>query len=258
MWPLHGYSGRTNTQSNTAFRGFGGPQGALAIEYLIDSIGGAPANFYGTTTHNVTPYGQVVDDNILHELVDELAASSDYAARRAAIAAFNATSPVLKKGLALTPLKFGISFNVVHLQPGRRAGACLHRRQRAGEPRRHRDGPGPEHQGGAGGGARTGPAAGGRARDGHRHQKVANTSATAASTGSDLNGKAAQDAARQIRERLAAFAAEQLGRERRTRCALPAGQVSVGGQAIPSPRWSTWPTRRACSCGATASTPRPA
>lgn len=213
----HGYSAKTNTQSNTAFRGFGGPQGALAIEYLIDDVarqlGRDPldvrrANFYGVADRNVTPYGQTVLDNIIHGLVDELEASSDYRARRAAIARYNATSPVLKKGLALTPLKFGISFNVNHLN---QAGALVHV---------YTDGSVLVNHGGTemGQGLNTKvaqvvaqelglPLASVRctATD---TQKIANTSATAASTGSDLNGKAAQDAARQIRERLERFKAE--------------------------------------------------
>ena len=129
---LHGYSAKTNTQSNTAFRGFGGPQGAFAAEVLLDSIARElkldplavrKANFYGTTSNNVTPYGQVVRDNVIHELVDELERTSGYAQRREAAAAFNATSLVLKRGVALTPVKFGISFNVVHLN---QAGALVH------------------------------------------------------------------------------------------------------------------------------------
>nr|MBL8456341.1 molybdopterin-dependent oxidoreductase [Zoogloeaceae bacterium] len=123
---------RTNTQSNTAFRGFGGPQGAIAIEYIIDGIarhlGRDPLevrkrNFYGTTERNLTPYGQRVEDNVIRELVAELEADSRYHARRHAIDTFNAGSPVLKKGLALTPLKFGISFNVTHFN---QAGALVH------------------------------------------------------------------------------------------------------------------------------------
>ena len=217
---LHGYSGKTNTQSNTAFRGFGGPQGAIAIEYLIDSVARAlgkdplavrRANFYGTATNNVTPYGQLVGDNIIAELTDELVATSDYSARRADVAAFNASSPVLKKGLALTPLKFGISFNVVHLN---QAGALVHI---------YTDGSVLVNHGGTemGQGLNTKVAqvvahelglSLARVRSTATDtQKIANTSATAASTGSDLNGKASQDAARQIRERLAAFAAATWG-----------------------------------------------
>jgi xanthine dehydrogenase large subunit len=121
---IHGYSGKTNTQSNTAFRGFGGPQGAIVMEQILDSIARALGkdaldvrrlNFYGVGERDVTPYGQTVEDNIIHPLVARLEADSDYRARRAAIEAFNAASPVLKRGLALTPVKFGISFNLVHL-----------------------------------------------------------------------------------------------------------------------------------------------
>ncbi len=218
---LHGYSAKTNTQSNTAFRGFGGPQGAIAIEYLLDSVarrlGLDPldvrrANFYGNESsgmahNNSTPYGQVVSDNVIHELTDELVASSDYLARRAAISAFNATSPVLKKGLALTPLKFGISFNVVHLN---QAGALVHV---------YTDGSVLVNHGGTemGQGLNTKvaqvvaqelgvPLSQVRVSATDTH-KVANTSATAASTGSDLNGMAAKHAAAQIRQGLAALAA---------------------------------------------------
>jgi xanthine dehydrogenase large subunit len=217
---LHGYSAKTNTQSNTAFRGFGGPQGAFAVEYLLDSVARRigrdaldvrRANFYGVDQNNVTPYGQTVDDNILHPLVAELEASSDYRARRAALHAFNDQSPVLKKGLALTPLKFGISFNVTHLN---QAGALVHV---------YTDGSVLVNHGGTemGQGLNTKvaqvvahelglPLAAVRcsATD---TQKVANTSATAASTGSDLNGKAAQDAAAQVKRRLAAFIAAKWG-----------------------------------------------
>jgi xanthine dehydrogenase large subunit len=227
---LHGYCARTNTQSNTAFRGFGGPQGALAIEVILDAIarrlGTDPlavrrANFYGPSPgthgegqvpgHNVTPYGQVVEDNVIHELVDDLVARSDYLARRAEIVAFNAASPVLKKGLALTPIKFGISFNVGHLN---QAGALVHV---------YTDGSVLVNHGGTemGQGLNTKVAQVvahelGIALDRVRctatdTHKVANTSATAASTGADLNGKAAQDAARQIKARLIDFAAARYG-----------------------------------------------
>jgi xanthine dehydrogenase large subunit len=227
---LHGYCARTNTQSNTAFRGFGGPQGALAIEVILDAVarrlGSDPlavrrANFYGPSPgisgagqvpgHNVTPYGQVVEDNVIHELVDDLVARSDYLARRAEIAAFNAASPVLKKGLALTPIKFGISFNVGHLN---QAGALVHV---------YTDGSVLVNHGGTemGQGLNTKVAQVvahelGIALDRVRctatdTHKVANTSATAASTGADLNGKAAQDAARQIKARLIDFAAAKHG-----------------------------------------------
>nr|WP_316640549.1 xanthine dehydrogenase molybdopterin binding subunit [uncultured Roseateles sp.] len=215
---VRGFCARTNTQSNTAFRGFGGPQGALAVEMMLDSIarqlGLDPlavrrVNFYepdAALGRNTAPYGQVVQDNILQPLVDQLATSSGYSARRDEIAAFNASSAVLKKGLALTPLKFGISFNVVHLN---QAGALVHV---------YTDGSVLVNHGGTemGQGLNTKVAqvvahelgvdlARVRCTATDTH-KVANTSATAASTGSDLNGKAAQDAARKIRARLDAFA----------------------------------------------------
>ena len=217
---LQGYCAKTNTQSNTAFRGFGGPQGALAIEMILDSVarrlGKDPlevrrANFYGVGERNVTPYDQVVEDNVIADLVDRLAAQCDYAGRRAEIAAYNAASPVLKRGIALTPVKFGISFNVAHYN---QAGALVHV---------YSDGSVLVNHGGTemGQGLNTKVAQVvahelGVAFDRVRvtatdTQKVANTSATAASTGSDLNGKAAQDAARQVRERLAAFVAAQHG-----------------------------------------------
>jgi len=240
---IHGFSGRTNTQSNTAFRGFGGPQGAIAIEHAIDTIarrlGKDPldvrrANFYGPSPHdgdagerNVTPYGQVVEDNIVHPLVDELERTSAYRARRAAIAGFNATSEVLKRGIALTPVKFGISFNLVHLN---QAGALVHV---------YGDGSVLVNHGGTemGQGLHTKvaqvvahtlgvdfDAVRVSATDTH---KVANTSATAASTGSDLNGKAAEDAALQIRARLVAFASERWG-VAADEVRFAAGRVAIG------------------------------
>ena len=212
--------GKTHTQSNTAFRGFGGPQGAIAIEYVIDDIarrlGKDPLdvrkmNFYGrnnTEGRNIAPYGQKVEDNVIHELVAELEASSDYRQRRAAVQAFNANSPVLKKGLAITPVKFGIAFNLTHLN---QAGALVHVYVDGSVLVTH-------------GGTEMGQGIHTKVAQVVAHElgldlsqvrisatdtsKVANTSATAASTGADLNGKAAQDAARQIRERLTAFAAQ--------------------------------------------------
>ena len=235
--------GKTNTQSNTAFRGFGGPQGAIAIEYAIDEIArnlGRDAldirrvNFYGRGTDNVTPYGQVVVDNVIHELCAELEQSSDYRQRRAAIAAFNRASPVLKKGLALTPVKFGIAFNVTHLN---QAGALVHVYVDGSVIVNH-------------GGTEMGQGVNTKVMQVVAHElgididhvratatdtsKVSNTSATAASTGADLNGKAAQDAARQIRERLAAFAAKQHGASL-DEVRFAANHVIVNGQEIPFP-----------------------
>ncbi|MEM7563890.1 MAG: xanthine dehydrogenase molybdopterin binding subunit [Pseudomonadota bacterium] len=215
---IDAFSVKTNTQSNTAFRGFGGPQGALAIEYILDNIARETGldplqvrknNFYGKTQRNVTPYGQTVKDNVIHELVDELETSSEYQARRESISEFNQISPVLRKGLALTPLKFGISFNVVHFN---QAGALVHI---------YTDGTVLVNHGGTemGQGLHTkvsqvvaielGIDISRVRATANDTSKVANTSATAASTGSDLNGKAAQDAARQLRNRLSQFVAEK-------------------------------------------------
>jgi xanthine dehydrogenase large subunit len=217
---VQGFCARTNTQSNTAFRGFGGPQGAFAVEYMLDDIARTLgrdaldvrlANLYGTTQNNTTPYGQVVEDNVLHPLIDQLVSESAYRARREAVSAFNETSPVLKKGLALTPLKFGISFNVVHLN---QAGALVHV---------YTDGSILVNHGGTemGQGLNTKVAQMVAHTLGVKPErvrvtatdtsKVVNTSATAASTGSDLNGKAAADAAQQIRTRLAQHLSERHG-----------------------------------------------
>ena len=238
---IHGHSARTNTQSNTAFRGFGGPQGALVTEFVLDSIARRlgldaldvrRANFYGVGQRHVTPYGQGVTDNVLHELIDQLAHSSDYAARRAAVATFNARSPVLKKGLALTPVKFGISFNVLHLN---QAGALVHIYTDGSVLVNH-------------GGTEMGQGLNTKVAQVVAHElgvdfaqvrctatdtyKVANTSATAASTGADLNGMAAQDAARTLRQRLAGFAGEQYGCRPET-VRFAHGRVEAGGTVLP-------------------------
>jgi xanthine dehydrogenase large subunit len=236
--------GKTNTQSNTAFRGFGGPQGAIAIEYLIDDIarelGRDPldirkVNFYGRNDaegRNVTPYGQKVEDNVIHELVAELETSSQYRARREAIRAYNAASPVLKKGIAITPVKFGIAFNVSHLN---QAGALVHVYVDGSVLVNH-------------GGTEMGQGLNTKVMQVVAHElgislnrvratatdtsKIANTSATAASTGADLNGKAAQAAARQVRERLAGFASGRYGGAA-SEVRFAADQVHVNGEAYP-------------------------
>ncbi|RFP22972.1 xanthine dehydrogenase molybdopterin binding subunit [Duganella sp. BJB488] len=234
--------GKTNTQSNTAFRGFGGPQGAIAIEYIVDEIArnlGRDAldirrlNFYGKTERNVTPYGQEIVDNVIEALTAELEQTSEYRARRAAIEAYNATSPVLKKGLAMTPLKFGIAFNVTHLN---QAGALVHVYVDGSVLVNH-------------GGTEMGQGINTKVMQVVAHElgldldhvratatdtsKVANTSATAASTGADLNGKAAQDAARQIRERLAAFAVKLYGDEDGVAVQFFDNAVHVNGHVVP-------------------------
>ncbi len=223
---------RTNTQSATAFRGFGGPQGMLGIEAVIDRIAHAlgrdplevrRANFYADApaageggsggngpgrerrAAQTTPYGMAVEDGILNALVARLAERADYAGRRRAIAAFNAENEVLKKGIALTPVKFGISFTLTHLN---QAGALVHVYQ---------DGSIHLNHGGTEMGqglfqkvAQVAAAAFGvdvsqvkiTATD---TAKVPNTSATAASSGSDLNGMAVKAACDRIRERIAAL-----------------------------------------------------
>ncbi|MFX1762904.1 xanthine dehydrogenase molybdopterin binding subunit [Paraburkholderia sp. A1RI-2L] len=241
---IAGYCGKTNTQSNTAFRGFGGPQGAFAIEYIIDDVARSlgldslevrKRNLYGKTDKNLTPYGQTIDDNVIHELIDELVETSGYHARRAAIREFNANNEVLKKGIALTPVKFGIAFNVTHFN---QAGALVHI---------YTDGSVLVNHGGTemGQGLNTKVAQVvahelgiefGRVRvSATDTSKVANTSATAASTGTDLNGKAAQDAARQLRERLATLAAATWGEGRVSAAEVRFANdtVIVGDEIVP-------------------------
>ncbi len=210
------YRCKTNTVSNTAFRGFGGPQGMHAIEYIIDDIartlGMDPLavrrrNFYGIGERDVTQYQQKVDDNIIDDIVDKLEADSDYVERRKAISEFNANSAVLKRGIAMTPVKFGISFTATHLN---QAGALVHV---------YKDGTVHLNHGGTEMGqglfikvAQVAADELGITVDRIRinasdTSKVPNASATAASSGSDLNGKAAQIACAKIRGRLTEFAA---------------------------------------------------
>ncbi len=207
----------TNTVSNTAFRGFGGPQGIVAAERWIahiaydlglDPLEVRKRNFYGTDTDNITPYHQTVEDNVIHRVVDDLEKSADYQARRAAVLAFNKTSRVLKKGIALIPVKFGISFTATwHNQ----AGALIHV---------YRDGSVHLSHGGTEMGqglhikvAQVVADAFGIPLDkvkitASNTGKVPNTSATAASSGTDLNGMAALDGCNQIKARMAAHAAK--------------------------------------------------
>ncbi len=208
---------RTNTVSDTAFRGFGGPQGMMGIERAIDAIAlrlGKDAldvrlaNLYGVAGDQ-TPYGQTVTDAVAFELMTELAESCAYRARRTAIAKWNAANPTLKRGLALTPVKFGISFTANHLN---QAGALVHVYTDGSIHLNH-------------GGTEMGQGLNIKVAQVVAHEfqvplervkitstrtdKVPNTSATAASSGSDLNGMAAQAAARTIKDRLIAFAAKE-------------------------------------------------
>ena len=213
---------RTNTQSNTAFRGFGGPQGMIGIERVIDQVahhlGLDPLvvrqrNFYAhkfaaAAAKGRTPYGQTVEDCILQDIVPKLADSADYAARRAEIDAFNRDGGMIRRGIALTPVKFGISFNTTFLN---QAGALVHVYGDGSVHLNH-------------GGTEMGQGLNTKVAQIVAHEfqvgfetvkitatttgKVPNTSATAASSGTDLNGMAAQAAARTIKGRMRAHLAE--------------------------------------------------
>ncbi|MGB0968351.1 MAG: xanthine dehydrogenase molybdopterin binding subunit, partial [Halocynthiibacter sp.] len=219
---------KTNTQSATAYRGFGGPQGMLGIERLMDHIARdlgvdaldvRKANFYAdmvdasggsisSKMKQTTPYGQVITDCVINDLVDQLSTNAEYEARRAAVDSWNAKNDILKKGLALTPVKFGISFTLTHLN---QAGALVHVYQ---------DGSIHLNHGGTEMGqglfqkvAQVAASRFGVSMDVVKitptdTAKVPNTSATAASSGADLNGMAVQAACDTIRDRMAEFLGE--------------------------------------------------
>jgi xanthine dehydrogenase large subunit len=214
---IRGYPCKTNTVSNTAFRGFGGPQGMIVIEAMLEHIARElgkslddirAVNYYGTDDRNVTPYQQTVKDNIIVELTDRLRKEVDFDATSAAIDAFNASHETLKKGLALMPVKFGISFNTPKLN---QAGALVHVYADGSVHLNH-------------GGTEMGQGLFTKVAQvvasvfqidmdnvkisATRTDKVPNTSATAASSGSDLNGMAAFNAATTIKERMTGVAAE--------------------------------------------------
>jgi xanthine dehydrogenase large subunit len=253
---------KTNTQSATAYRGFGGPQGIIGIERVIDhvafEVGMDPSevrklNFYremesagasggdisASMKAQTTPYHMPVEDFIGHGLVAELEKTSGYAARRAEIAAWNAGSPILKRGIALVPVKFGISFTLTWLN---QAGALVHVYQDGSIALNH-------------GGTEMGQGL---------FQKVAqvtagvfgvdtsvvkitatdtarvpNTSATAASSGADLNGMAAKAAAETIRARLADFIAEKHQVKPET-VKFVDGTVRVAGEVYPFEKVVAW------------------
>ena len=211
---------KTNTVSNTAFRGFGGPQGVIAAERIVEEIAYAlgkdplevrRTNFYGAEGRDVTPYHQKVEDNIVNRVVDELEARAEYARRREAVLAFNAEGGVIRKGIALTPVKFGISFTATWYN---QAGALVHIYN---DGSLHLNHGGTEM--GQGLNTKVAQVVANCFQVDLEHvritatttAKVPNTSATAASSGSDLNGMAAQNAAEQIRGRLVDFAAEKWG-----------------------------------------------
>jgi xanthine dehydrogenase large subunit len=232
---------KTHTVSNTAFRGFGGPQGMLGIEEVMDAIarhrGRDPLdvrriNLYGDAPRNVTPYHMAVEDNILPELISRLEEGSGYRARRAAITQWNRQNAYLKKGIALTPVKFGISFTTSHLN---QAGALVHVYTDGSVHLNH-------------GGTEMGQGLFVKVAQVVAEEfqidldqvkitptntgKVPNTSATAASSGSDMNGMAAQAAARKIKQRLVDFAAEKYKVAAESIAFLP-NRVRIGNQEIP-------------------------
>jgi len=208
------YRCKTHTQSNTAFRGFGGPQGVILIETImgdiarqlgLDPLAVRRRNLYGIGERNVTHYQMPVEDNILQPLIDQLAQTSDYQRRQGDIARWNATSAVIKRGIALTPVKFGISFTATLFN---QAGALVHV---------YTDGSVQVNHGGTemGQGLNTkiaqvvadelGVAFERVLSTASDTSKIPNASATAASAGTDLNGRAAQFAARNVRDNLAQF-----------------------------------------------------
>ncbi|MBN8629305.1 MAG: xanthine dehydrogenase molybdopterin binding subunit [Rhodobacterales bacterium] len=205
---------KTHIVSAVAFRGFGTPQGMLMVERVMDRIarflGLDPlavrmANLYGSDSRNTTPFGAFVGNNLLGRIVPDLVASSEYHARRREIAAFNTGSPILKKGLALMPIKYGVGFGVNFLNQG---GALLHL---------YADGSLHINHGGVemGQGLHTKVAqvvAEELQVDVDRirvsattTEKVPNTMATAASSGTDINAAAARHAAQKVRRRLTEF-----------------------------------------------------
>jgi xanthine dehydrogenase molybdopterin binding subunit/xanthine dehydrogenase small subunit len=212
---------RTNTVSNTAFRGFGGPQGMLVIEEIIARIAaatGLPAEvvrernlYHGTGETNTTHYGQDIGDNRIQTLWTDAMIRSEFHNRRAAINDWNATSPRIKRGLAVTPVKFGISFTYT---PYNQAGALV---------LIYADGSVQVNHGGTemGQGLNTkilgiamrelGLSADRIRVMFTRTDKIPNTSATAASSGADLNGAAVRNACETLRERLRPVAAAALG-----------------------------------------------
>jgi xanthine dehydrogenase large subunit len=231
------YRCKTNTQSHTAFRGFGGPQGVIAIEAILGDIARALgrdaldvrlANLYGLRDRNVTHYQMAVEDNILHDLLPKLEQSARYRQRQAAISAWNEGNASLKRGLAITPVKFGISFTATLFN---QAGALVHV---------YTDGSVQVNHGGTemGQGLHTKVAQIVADELGVPFArvlvtasdtgKVPNASATAASSGTDLNGRAAQFAARHVRDNLAAFV-----------CGLDgcgAGSIRFAGGQVISPK----------------------
>jgi xanthine dehydrogenase large subunit len=230
---------RTNTVSNTAFRGFGGPQGMLFAERMLSAVAAnlqrdpldvRKINFY-QKGQDTTPFTQKVEDNILQDIVAKLEVSSSYRERRIQLRDFNASSRILKKGLALTPVKFGISFTLNHLN---QAGALVHVYTDGSVHLNH-------------GGTEMGQGLYMKVAQvvaetfsidvGNIHitatttGKVPNTSPTAASSGSDLNGMAAQAAADTIKSRMINQAAK-MWKVPKARVTLSDGIVAAGNKRM--------------------------
>jgi xanthine dehydrogenase molybdopterin binding subunit len=206
---------KTNLPSNTAFRGFGGPQGMAVIETAFDKIARflkkdpvdiRKLNFYGIGQKNVTPYGEIVANNHLHVIFDQLMTSSNYVERRKTVDELNRKNEFVKRGISLTPVKFGISFTTAFLN---QAGALVHI---------YNDGTIAVNHGGTEMGQGLNTKIYGIAADEFgvspefikisvtNTSKVPNTSATAASSGSDLNGMAVKNAIDKLKSRLAEVA----------------------------------------------------
>jgi xanthine dehydrogenase large subunit len=210
------YRCKLHTQSHTAFRGFGGPQGMIVMEAILgdiarhlqlDPLAVRKRNLYGVTERNVTHYQMKVEDNVLHPLLQKLELFVGYPQRHQAVLAWNAAHQTIKKGLAITPIKFGISFTATLFN---QAGALVHV---------YTDGSVQVNHGGTemGQGLHTKVCQIVADELGVPYErvlitasdtsKIPNASATAASAGTDLNGRAAQFAARNVRDNLAAFVA---------------------------------------------------
>ena len=215
---------KTNIQSATAYRGFGGPQGMLGMERIVDHIaqtlGVDPAivrqkNYYasggsltGKMKPQTTPYGQEVTDSIVAELTDTLMSSSDYSTRRATVDEWNSNNQIIKRGIAMTPVKFGISFTLTHLN---QAGALVHVYQDGSIHLNHGGteiGQGLFQKVAQVAASRFGVPIENIKISATDTAKVPNTSATAASSGTDLNGMAVKIACDKIRDRIAAHFAE--------------------------------------------------
>ena len=242
---------KTHTASATAYRGFGGPQGIIGIERVLDHLAHAtgiePAelrmrNYYaemGAGPVQTTPYAMPVEDSICRGIWAKLEATSGYHARKAAIADWNANSPILKRGIAMVPVKFGISFTLTVLN---QAGALVHVYQDGSVHLNHGGtemGQGLNQKVAQAVAQVFGLEAGQVKITATDTGKVPNTSATAASSGSDLNGKASEAAAIIIRDRMAAFIAEKHQVKPET-VRFKGGMVRVAGEHYAFARVAEW------------------